>query len=269
MTIPFSLRTVAALVLRYVFLYTRHPVRFVELLFWPVVDLLVWGFLTVYLQQHGAAGLPGAASFLIGAMILWDVLFRSQQGVAISFLEDVWTRNLLNVFVAPVRTAEYVGATCAVGILRVGVTLVVLGVLAALVYGFRLDALGWALLPFLGNLVLFGWFLGMISTALILRWGQAAESLAWAVPFFIQPLAAVFYPVSVLPSWLQGPAMCLPCTPVFEGMRAVLAGATLPWDLAGRALLLNLVWGVGAALFYAANLRFVREKGLLTKVATQ
>ena len=266
---PFSFNCVSALVLRYLYLYTRHPVRLVELVFWPLVDLLVWGFLTTYLQQHGAGGFPAAISFLIGGMILWDVLFRSQQGVAISFLEDVWTRNLLNVFVAPVRTTEYVAATCVVGVLRVGVTLMILTVVAAFAYQFHLSALGFGLVPFLGNLILFGWFLGMISTALIMRFGQAAESLAWAIPFFIQPLAAVFYPVSVLPAWLQPVAMALPCTPIFEGMRAVLSGNPIPWGSVQYAFCLNLVWGSLAALFFAANLRYVRKKGLLVKVATQ
>lgn len=266
---PFSFNTVSALVLRYVYLYTRHPVRFVELIFWPLVDLLVWGFLTIYLHKQGAGGIPSTVTFLIGGMILWDVLFRSQQGVAISFLEDVWTRNLLNVFVAPVRTVEYVAATCLVGVLRVGVTLVLLTTVAALAYGFQLADLGLALLPFLANLLLFGWFLGMVSTALIMRWGQAAESLAWAVPFFIQPLAAVFYPVSVMPAWLQPVAKALPCTPVFEGMRAVLAGQPTPWGQVQSAFILNLVWGSLAAWFFAANLRHVRKTGLLVKVATQ
>lgn len=266
---PFSIQTVSALILRYVFLYTRNPVRFVELIFWPLVDLLVWGFLTVYLQKQGAGSFPTAITYLIGAMILWDVMFRSQQGVAISFLEDVWTRNLLNVFVAPVRTSEYVAATCMVGILRVGVTLIVLTLVAAIAYQFRLTALGLALPLFLANLILFGWFLGMISTALIMRWGQAAESLAWAVPFFIQPLAAVFYPVAVLPVWLQPVAMALPCTPVFEGMRAVLAGQPTPWADLRLALLLNLAWGIAASVFFAANLRHIRRTGLLVKVATQ
>ncbi len=266
---PFSFNTVSALVLRYLFLYTRHPVRLVELIFWPLVDLLVWGFLTIYLQKQAAGGFPTTITFLIGGMILWDVLFRSQQGVAISFLEDVWTRNLLNVFVAPVRTVEYVAATCLVGVLRVGVTLIVLTLVAALAYGFHLTDLGLALLPFLANLLLFGWFLGMVSTALILRWGQAAESLAWAVPFFIQPLAAVFYPVSVLPAWLQPVAMALPCTPIFEGMRTVLSGGAVPWDQLQLALGLNVIWGALAAWFFAANLRHVRKTGLLVKVATQ
>lgn len=265
----FSINTVSALTLRYIYLYTRHPVRFVELIFWPLVDLLVWGFLTVYLQKQAAGGFPATITFLIGGMILWDVLFRSQQGVAISFLEDVWTRNLLNVFVAPVRTIEYVAATCVVGVLRVLVTLAILAVVGSLAYGFHLTDLGLGLLPFLGNLMLFGWSLGMVSTALIMRWGQAAESLAWAVPFFIQPLAAVFYPVSVLPGWLQPIAHALPCTPIFEGMRAVLAGGSLPWSQIHYSILLNLVWGALAAWFFAANLRYVRKTGLLVKVATQ
>lgn len=266
---PFSLHTIGALVLRYVFLYTRNPVRFVELIFWPLVDLLVWGFLTVYLKGESGHGAGSAVMFLIGAMILWDVMFRSQQGVAISFLEDVWTRNLLNVFVAPVRSVEYVGATCVVGTLRICVTLLILSVVAALAYQFHVTDMGFALLPFLGNLMLFGWFLGMVSTALIMRWGQAAESLAWAVPFFIQPLAAVFYPVSVLPDWLQPAALALPCTHVFEGMRAVLAGNPASWEMARNAFLLNLVWGALATWFFAANLRHVRKTGLLVKVATQ
>ena len=266
---PFSFNAVSALVLRYIFLYTRNPVRFVELVFWPLVDLLMWGFLTIYLKKQGAGEFPTAITFLIGGMILWDVLFRSQQGVAISFLEDVWTRNLLNVFVAPVRTVEYVAATCLVGVLRLGVTLLVLMIVAALAYGFHLTDLGFALLPFLANLILFGWFLGMISTALIMRWGQAAESLAWAVPFFIQPIAAVFYPVSVLPAWLQPVANALPCTPVFEGMRAVLSGNSIPWINVQTAVGLNVIWGSLAAFFFAANLRHVRKTGLLVKVATQ
>lgn len=265
----FSFHTVSALILRYLFLYTRNPVRLIELIFWPLVDLLVWGFLTTYLQGQGEGDFPTTITFLIGGMILWDVLYRSQQGVAISFLEDVWTRNLLNIFVAPVRTIEYVAATCAVGLLRVGVTFSILGIVAALAYTFHITHLGLALLPFMVNLMLFGWFLGMVSTALIMRWGQAAESLAWAVPFFIQPLAAVFYPVSVLPAWLQPIAMSLPCTPIFEGMRAVLSGGSMPWGLLQSAFILNLIWGLLAAWFFASNLRHVRKTGLLVKVATQ
>jgi ABC-2 type transport system permease protein len=196
------------------------------------------------------------------------VLFRSQQGVAISFLEDVWTHNLLNIFVAPVRTAEYVAATCLVGVLRVSFTLLLLGVLASFAYGFNILSLWPSLLPFLGALMLFGWALGMVSTALIMRWGQAAEGLAWAVPFFIQPLAAVFYPLDALPPWLQHVAEALPAAHIFEGMRQVLVTGGIPWEHLQRALLLDGLWFLLAALFYAMTLAHVRRSGLLVKVAT-
>src|ERR1043166_7188885 len=216
-------RIIGALVLRYLFLYTRSWVRVIELVFWPLMDLLVWGYLTVFLLKNGKECFSTPLTFLIGAMIFWDVLFRSQQAVAISFLEDIWTRNLLNVFVAPIRISEFLGATFLVGLIRVVVTVVLLTVMAKVLYAFNLFDLKLSLIPFFANLLIFGWALGMISTALITRWGQAAEGLAWAVPFLIQPVSAVFYPVSVLPHWLQPVGLALPCTHVFEGMREVLA----------------------------------------------
>lgn len=258
---------ILSLVRRYVFLYTRSRIRLVELFFWPMVDLMVWGYLTIFLQRHGGGDFPQFITFLIGAMILWDVLFRAQQGVALSFLEDVWTRNVINIFVAPVRTAEYVAATYLVGCLRIALTFTVLSVVALVMYGFSILSLGAALAPFFANLLLFGWALGMISTALIVRWGPAAESLAWAVPFLVQPFAAVFYPVDVLPAGLQAVARLLPCTHIFEGMRAVLAGRAFPAEHLVWAGALNLVWLAAAGWIFARMLRLARARGLLNKFA--
>ena len=171
-----SFYTIKALVLRYLYLYTRTPVRIVELIFWPLVHLLVWGYLTRFLQQNVGDDFPHEITFLIGAVILWDILFRAQQGVAIFFLEDVWSRNLLNIFAAPVTNADYLGSTYAVGMMRAGVTSVMLGGLSALLYSFNVFQLSWALIPFVFNLLIFGWALGMISTALIVRWGAGRRN---------------------------------------------------------------------------------------------
>lgn len=264
-----NLRVIWALVLRYIFLYTRNPVRLVEMVFWPVVDLLVWGNLTLFLQRNTSAQFGNYILFLLGAMILWDIMFRAQQGVAISFLEDVWTRNLLNIFVAPVRTSEYLGATFAVGVLRIAVTGVVLGAIAWFGYAFNVFILEWWLVPFFLNLMLFGWSLGMISTALILRWGQAAESLAWAVPFFIQPAVAVFYPVADMPAWSQPIAWAFPATYIFEGMREVMRTGTMNLTLLWQALALNAVYLAAAGGLFMWILQLTRKRGLLTKFATQ
>lgn len=264
-----NLRIIKALVLRYLFLYTRTPIRLIELLFWPLVHLLVWGYLTQFLQQYTGDRFPYEITFLIGAVILWDVLFRAQQGVALFFLEDVWSRNLLNIFAAPVTLGDYLGATYAVGLLRATVTSTILAILSVLLYSFNVMELRWYLVPFVLNLLVFGWALGMISTALIVRWGPAAETLAWATPFFIQPFAAVFYPVESLPPVMQLFSRCLPCSYIFEGMREVLKDGTLPMRNLALSAGLNVVYLVIAGVLFIRVMKVARHRGLLTKFAAQ
>lgn len=258
-----------ALVVRYLVLYTRNWIRSIEIIFWPMMDLLVWGFLTLYIQQQTTGEFPQIIQFLIGAMIFWDVLFRSQQSVAVSFLEDVWTRNLLNIFVAPIRVYEYIIATCVVGFVRISVIVTILTLTSLALYAFNLMDLGWYLLPFFANLLIFGWSLGIFTTALIIRWGQAAEALAWAIPFFIQPVVAVFYPVSVLPDWVQPISWIIPCTYAFEGMREILSGNGFSWPFFFKALGLNGVFLVLCSAFFGWMFRSARNRGLLTRIGSQ
>ena len=263
-----SWQRIHALVLRYTYLYTRSVPRVTELFFWPVMDLVVWGLLTQYLQS-AAFHVPGFIKFLIGAMIFWDILYRAQQGVTLSFLEDSWSRNLLNIFVAPITLAEFVTATYLVGLVRITITVAVLVGLAAALYAFNLFVLGWALIPLVINLLLMGWAMGMVTTALITRWGQAAEALAWGVPFLIQPFCAVFYPLDTLPAWLWPVALSIPATHAFEGMREVLAGHGLPWTRIGTAFALNLIYLAAAGWFFRYMFTQARAKGLLAKLGTQ
>ena len=263
-----SLHVVYAFLLRYLFLYTRNWIRVIELIFWPLMELLVWGSLTVFLSSKTGGQVPQFITYLIGGVIFWDILFRAQQGVAISFLEDVWTKNLNNIFVAPVRPVEYLTAGILFGILRTGVAVTVLIVLAAFKFDFNVFTMSWALIPYFASLLLFGWTLGMLSSALILRFGQAAESLAWAIPFLIQPAACVFYPLSSLPAWGQAIGHCLPCTYIFEGMRSTLDHQPFNWSQFGLSILLNLVWMGFAAGVYAWVLESGRRRGLLTRVTS-
>ncbi|MCU0794682.1 MAG: ABC transporter permease [Akkermansiaceae bacterium] len=262
---------ISALVTRQVLLYTRNPVRGVELFFWPIVQLLLWGFVTMFLQkQAGLAndGFQKFVTFFIGAIILWDALFRSQQGVAISFLEDVWTRNLLNIFAAPIRMTEYLAASFAVGFLRVAVTALAMAGIAALAYSFQLFQFEWLLFAFYGNLMMFGWTLGIVSTALVLRWGHGAESLAWAIPFMVQPFACVFYGVDVLPGWMQSIALSMPAAHVFEGMRDLLSRGEIDAKSLLLAAGLNFLYMAAAGALFARTLRTARKKGLLVKTAS-
>ena len=260
---------IQSLVSRYTYLYTRSVPRVTEIFFWPIMDLLVWGYVTVYIQRLGSLSVPATAfMFLLGAMIFWDILYRAQQSVTVSFLEDIWSRNLLNVFVAPVRVHEFVIATYLVGLIRIAITVVVIATLAYALYSFNIFTLGIGLIPFIANLLLMGWALGMFTTGLIMRWGQAAEALAWGVPFLVQPIAAVFYPLDVLPRWLQPVALCIPATHVFEGMRQVLRGGLNATTLFA-AFALNAVYLLAGALFFRYMFQVARRKGLLAKLGTQ
>jgi ABC-2 type transport system permease protein len=264
----FHLNVIRALTTRYVLLYAKNPVRAFELFFWPLVQLLVWGFLTKYLQTQGnatSAAFPKYISFLIGGIILWDALFRAQQGVSISFLEDIWTRNLLNIFAAPVKMTDYVAATFVVGLLRVAVTGLMLGIISVFAYSFNLLDFHWGLIAYYGNLMLFGWALGIISIALILRWGHGAESLAWALPFMVQPFACVFYPVSALPANLRFIAAIFPPSHVFEGMRSAIRTEQFDFPNFFTALGLNAIYLALSGWLLLYVLRMAREKGLLVK----
>ncbi|MCD6338610.1 MAG: ABC transporter permease, partial [Verrucomicrobia bacterium] len=214
-------------------------------------------------------GVPNLIKFLIGAMIFWDILYRAQQGVTLSFLEDVWSRNLINLFVAPITLGEFTAATCIVGLIRIGATFFVLAALAQILYAFNIFMLGLSLIPFFVNLLLMGWALGMITTGLIIRYGQAAEALAWGVPFFVQPFCAVFYPVETLPAWIRPFSEAIPATHVFEGMRAVIAGKGMDWGALAGAYGLAALYLLGAAWFFGRMFRSAREKGLLAKLGTQ
>ena len=257
---------IGALLLRYLYLYRRSAARLMGILFWPVMDLLVWGFLTSYLERLAA---PSAVVFLVGAVVFWDIFYSAQQAITLSITEEIWARNILNIFVAPVRTWELLVATSLIGVFRATISAGILAILARLFYGFPLFAIGLPLIPFYFSLLLFGWAMGMFTMALVLRFGQAAEALIWGIPFLIQPISAVFYPLAVLPLWLQAIAKALPSTHVFEGMRSALKTGRVDAGTLVAAVALNAVYLAAAAAFFAWMLGRVREKGYLSRLGME
>ena len=257
---------ISALVLRYLYLYRRSLARAGEVFFWPVMDLLVWGFLSEYLRDNKV---DQVVLWLLGGLIFWDILYRSQQAITLSLHEEMWARNVLNVFISPLSMFEYLLATSLMGVIKAMLTLGVLGSLAFFLYTFNILRIGFALLPFVASLLLFGWAVGMCTMAIILRYGQAAEALVWGVPFLIQPISAVFYPVAALPRWLQYVAYSLPSTHVFEGMRTVLETGKLDPSSLVAAFALNVVYLIGGATFFGWMFRIVREKGYLSRLGME
>lgn len=254
-----------ALMLKYAYICSRNAFRAMDVCFWPTVDLLVWGFVTLYLLKISGA-VPAMITFLVGAVILWNVFYRAEQAVCLSFMEDMWSRNLLNIFTSPVKVSEFLTASCLIGLAQALIVVMILSVMAVFMYNFNITTMGIELGSLFANLMLMGWALGLIATALIIRFGPQAEVLAWAIPFLVQPLCAVFYPVSVLPAWLQPLARCVPASYVFEGMRASLAGShDTVAQYVFTAFGLNVLYLAGAGLLFKFMFEQAREKGLLAK----
>lgn len=258
-----SARRIWAMVYRHVCLFRRSWPRLVELLYWPVLQMCIWGFVSVWLSQLGSGPAVLAGSAFLGAVLLWEAALRSQFGFSIAFLEEMWSRNLGNLLIAPIRPWELVAALMVMGFLRVVLGVGAAAILASALYAFDITDLGLPLLAFFANLIVMGYGIGVLVVAVILRNGQGAESLAWSLLFGLAPLSAVFYPVAVLPSWLQPVALALPSTHVFEGMRIALAGGGFDFAHFAWAVGLNLALFAAASWLFVAMFRAARERGLI------
>ena len=255
---------IKALLFRYMYLYPRSLPRLLDLFFWPVLDLLVWGFLSVYLEKLDLQTV-NIASVLLGAVIFWALLNRTQEAVTVAFLEDVWEKNLLNLFVTPVKVSEFLSATILLGIIRIVMQGVILSLVALALYHFDVFQFGLFTIPFVINLLIFGWVLGLFILGIILRFGTSAQVLAFGFIFLIQPFSAVFYPVSALPQALQWFSYLLPSTYVFEGMRAVIATGTMQSAPLLISFGINLAYLVLVCVFFYRMFAWVKKRGALMK----
>jgi ABC-2 type transport system permease protein len=259
---------VAAMITRYVYLLRSSWPRVFDLIYWPLVQMLTWGFLQTYLVNAPQTGMAAsrlglAAGALIGAMLLWDILFRGQLGFSVSFLEEMWSRNMANLMMSPLRPSEFILSLMAMSLIRLAVGMVPVSLLAILFFGFNLWGLGLALAAFFANLIFTSWSIGLLCSGLVLRHGLAAESLVWTIMFLLQPLACVFYPVTTLPSWLRGFAWLLPPTYVFEGLRQLLSQHVFRIDLMAEAFVVNIVLFSAAVVAFLRLLHAARRAGSL------
>jgi ABC-2 type transport system permease protein len=259
-------RRIYGLVYRHIALYRHSWPRLLEITYWPTLELLIWGF-TASFFAHGAAGssLKTGAALLAG-VLLWEVTLRGQLGVTITFLEEIWSRNLGHVFVSPLRPAEMVVSLLAVSVMRTMIGLLPATIIAYLLYSFNVFAMGPVLLLFFINLLFMGWWIALGIVSLLFRYGAGAEALAWTIAFGITPLACVFYPVAILPGWLQPVALALPAAHIFEGMRAVLLQHIVPWRQLTAATVLNFAWMLAAIAVFAGQFRAARIRGALISI---
>ena len=240
---------IRAVARRHAYVLQRSPQRWFDVVVWPVVDALLFGAIGVYFARQSGAGAKGAG-FLLAGILLFHVVFQAEISLATGFMEETWSRNLLNLLVTPLREGEYAAGVVLFGLakLAIGVTVV-----------------GLALVPIVALLLVVGWLVGMIVIGLILRVGQGAEILAWGLLAMLMPLSGIFYPVSALPGILQPIGRVLPLTHIFAAARAVLDGHALPWDELGIAAVGALVLAVASVWFVVRMLALFRARGYISR----
>jgi len=255
-------RRIGAMLLRHLYLMRSSWIRAFDLMYWPLLQMVMWGFINTFLATQSSWVLR-AGGLLIGAVILWDVLVRGQFGMTLSLLEEMWSRNFANLFVAPLRPAEYGVALMCMSVIRSLISVIPSALLAIPLFHYSIFAMGLPLVAFYAVLMMTGWAAGLLISSMLIRFGLAAESFAWASVFVLSPIRGVYYPIATLPAWLQHVSWLLPPTYVFEGMRSVALAHVFRTDLLLEGLVLNIVYiAIGLVAFLLAFDK-ARERGQL------
>ena len=259
----FSLSRIAAMNARQWYVLRSSWPRILEIIYWPAISMITWGFAQMWIGQESGGALTVAASTLLGGVILWDILVRGSLGFSITFLEEMWSKNIGNLMMSPLTPLEYVLSLASMSLIRLFIGLVPVTLMAIWLFGFNIWSLGLPLVAFFLNLIVLGWSASLVVSGVVLRHGLGAEGMAWIAVFVLMPFSAIFYPVSVLPEAAQYVAFALPSSYVFEGMRALLIDGVFRADLMLWAAGLNLAYGAIAVLVYLRVLESARVAGTL------
>ena len=260
-----KIKRILSLMLRHFYLIKASVPRIIDLIYWPTVQIVLWGFVSKFFTMHSSY-FNNTAGIILSAAILYDFLFRSSISYNMLFLEEIWSRNLINLFVSPLKVSEIVIALTCTALLRTLIGLIPAVLIAIPLFGISLLELGYPLILLLLSLYIFGITLGLLVTSGLVRFGPSFENIAWASLFFIAPIGCIYYPVEILPTWLQPIALALPLAHIFEETRSILINHTINYSNIYYALMLNVVYlGVALLTFYQ-SFKSAKVKGSLINV---
>jgi ABC-2 type transport system permease protein len=261
-----ALRRIWGLMYRHLALFRRSWPRVLDLAYWPILQMVIWGFTSRFFTAR--LGGQGAVTMgmLLGGVLLWETALRSHLGFAVTFMEEVWSRNLGHLFVSPLRPWELLAGLLGMSVIRMLLGVIPAMVLAFVLYHFNILGVGPVLVLFALNLMIMGWWIALGCISLILSQGGGAESLVWSMLAGLAPIACVYYPVALLPTWLQPVALALPAAHVFEGMRAAISLGIVRWDHLAWAAGLNAVWLCASAALFMQQFHAARRNGALMNI---
>ena len=239
-----------ALSLRHIYLIKGSFPRILDLIYWPTIQILLWGFISKFFTLNSSY-YENTVGIILSAAILYDFLFRSSISYNMMFLEEIWSRNFTNLFIAPIKISEIIAALTITAIFRTLIGLVPAALLAIPFFGVSILGIGVPLVFLLTTLYIFGVTLGLLVTSGLLRFGPSFENIAWASLFFLAPLGCIYYPIDILPEWLQSIAKLLPLVHIFEEMRSILIYDTINYSQILKAILISFIYFViGIIIFY-------------------
>jgi ABC-2 type transport system permease protein len=257
-------RRVKTVVRRHAYVLRRSPHRFFDVTVWPLLDVLLFGSLGAYVAQQDGSSKAGAP-YLLAGILMFHILYQLQIAICTGFMEETWSRNVLNILTTPVTEAEYILGVALFGLAKLLLAMAALTVMAIAFFGFNLTSVGWGLLPITAVLLLAGWSIGMAVIGLMLRYGQSAEILAWGINFLVMALSGVFNPVDAIPGALQPLSRILPTTHAFSALRTLLDGQPLPWGQIGAGLVGAVICAALSIWYSARMLRTFRRRGYVTR----
>lgn len=253
-------RRLYAFFLRHLYPLRRDFDLLSDMIYWPIVDTLLWGITSQWMVDE--AGVPSLVASILTGLVLWNVIWRAQAEVSRNLMDEIWNNNLVNLFSTPLSVKEWMTGVLMLSIVKTGITMTLLIPLVLVLYRVSLLSMGLWLVVFMALATMTGWWVGFISAGIVLRYGPKVQTVVWTLPGFLLPLSAIYYPVAQLPQWLQPLAMAIPTTYVFESMRSLLNTGTVPLNYIGISALLNMAYLCLALWFFVRSFAYSRNLGL-------
>ncbi|MEJ0062945.1 MAG: ABC transporter permease [Alphaproteobacteria bacterium] len=255
-------RRILGMVLRHYYLLRGSIPRLVEWFYWPMLNILMWGYLNKFLYLSRATPLL-TFGILLGGAMLWEIVIRGQMGAMKVTFEEMWSRNLTQLFVSPLSPSEFLVSLVVISFLSTTVALIPCTIAASWVFGFSIFDLGWQLGAFYFMQLMTGWWMAALMAALLVRYGLGMEWIVWMSIWILAPITGCYYPVTVLPEWLQHISWLLPPTYIFEGMRQILNHQTFDAMLLLKSLGLNILYLAGSCGIFLYAFDAARRHGSL------
>jgi ABC-2 type transport system permease protein len=254
-----------ALSMRHVYLIKGSFPRILDLIYWPTIQIFLWGFISKFFTLNSTY-YSDTVGIILSAAILYDFLFRSSISYNMMFLEEIWSRNFTNLFIAPIKLSEIIAALTLTAIFRTLIGLVPAALLAIPLFGISIFKIGIPLVFLLLALYIFGVTLGLLVTSGLIRFGPSFENIAWASLFFLAPLGCIYYPIEILPDWLQTISKLLPLVHIFEEMRNILMNEVVNVYQIGKSIIMSLLYFVFGALTFYASYSGAKNRGTLINI---